>query len=203
MRNIKKNKSKERRVIIEEKDKLILRELIKNPRTTDKAISTATNIPMKTVNRRRKYLEDTDTVKYMAFVNNFGSGTARFNSICMYTIYFNYGITTEQVERVVTSTEYNNKPIMIKHLLLDFVGEREGMPTYSLTITSRAHEDLVEILNAEIVPEIKKHLGENCIKSIDENAIRMINKTGHNNFLCKEFSGENVKLDNENIFVWD
>ena len=199
----KEKKAAPKKPKIEEKDKTIIRELIRNPRITDNQISKNTKIPVKTVNRRRKYLEESNTLGYMTFVNNFSNGTGRFNSIGLYTILFDYGITTEVIKRTITSKEYNENPIIIKHMMIDFVGEKEGMATYSFIITSRAHEDLVEILNADVVPLMKRYIGGNSIKRIEENPIRSINRTGHNNFLSRKFMGETFELKDSDIFIWD
>ena len=188
---------------IEEKDKLIIKELIKRPRISDSAISKNTGIPVKTVNRRRKYLEKSNTLNYMTFVNNFPGGTARFNSMALYTILFEYGVTTEGLRKIITSQEYNQHPIITKHVMLDMVGEKEGMVTYTLIITSRAHEDLVEILNADIVPMMKRYMGNDSIRKIEENPIRAVNRTGHNNFMIRKFNGESIDIKDSDIFVWD
>ncbi|MFP4117386.1 MAG: AsnC family protein [Candidatus Woesearchaeota archaeon] len=199
----KKIKTSQEKPKIEEKDKAIIRELIKNPRIGDNQISKSTGIPVKTVNRRRKYLESSNTINYMTFVNNFSNGTGRFNSIVLYTMFFEYGITTEIVKRIIMSKEYNETPAIIKHIMIDMVGEKEGMATYSFMVTSRAHEDIIEILNADIVPMIKRYLGDGSIKKIEENTIRDINRTGHNNFLLRSFNKEKMDLKDTDIFIWD
>ncbi len=200
---ISSKKRPEEKAKIEEKDKLIIRELIKKPRISDSVISKNTGIPIKTVNRRRKYLEESNTLNYMTFVNNFPSGTARFNSMALYTIQFDYGATTEGLRKIITSQEYNQHPIIIKHVMLDMVGEKEGMVTYTFIITSRAHEDLVEILNADIVPMMKRYMGNDSIRKIEENPLRTVNRTGHNNFMIRKFNGESINLKDSDIFIWD
>ncbi len=188
---------------IEEKDKSIIRELIRNPRVSDSEIAKKAGIPLKTVNRRRRYLEQSNTLNYMTFVNNFSYGTGRFNSLALYTILFEYGITTETLRRMIMSKEYNEHPVVVKHIVVDLVGEKGGMATYTLIITSRAHEDLVEILNADIVPMVKRFVGENSIRGIEENPIRTINRTGHNNFLFRACAGEKIDLKDSDIYIWD
>ena len=42
---------------LDDQEKLIVRELIKDPRISDNQISTNTNIPLKSVNRKRKRME--------------------------------------------------------------------------------------------------------------------------------------------------
>ncbi|MFW5852396.1 MAG: winged helix-turn-helix transcriptional regulator [Nanoarchaeota archaeon] len=188
---------------IGEKEKLILTELVKNPRISDNMISKKTGIPVKTVNRKRNYLEKKRLIGYSTYINNFETGTGRFNATSMYTIRFKFGITKEQIKSVIISDRFRTHRAIVKHILFDFVGEKEGSATYTVIIISRAASDLIEILNAEIVPFFKG-LENNPILKIEENTVGFFNKTGHNNYVSWFFSGEKSKeLKDNEIYIFD
>lgn len=186
------------------KDALILRELTKNSRATDSSISKTTGIPVKTVNRIRKKLEENNLVSYATFINNYETGTKRFNAQCMYTLHFNFGITKEQIKSLILDRPFLMHPAVIKHVLFDFVGEKEGRAVYSAILVSRASADMVEILNAEIVPLFTSRLGRDAIAKVEEMTVRFLNKTGHNNHISWLFTdGIEIKHDDSNIYICD
>ncbi|MFW6230637.1 MAG: winged helix-turn-helix transcriptional regulator [Nanoarchaeota archaeon] len=186
------------------KDHLILRELTKNTRATDSRIAKATGIPVKTVNRKRKKLEDAGLVTYGTFINNYETGTKRFNAQCMYTLHFNFGITKEQIKSIILEKSFIMHPAVIKHVLFDFVGEKEGRAVYSAILVSRASADMVEILNAEIVPLLTQKLGSNAIAKVEEMTVRFFNKTGHNNHISWLFTdGIKIIPEDSTIYICD
>ena len=197
-----KEKINMKKLNISPRDKAILKELVKNPRESDNSIAKNTGIAVKTVNRRRRFLEKEGIVGYNAFINNYDTGTGRFNAMCIYMIHFEYGITTEKLKNMIHSDSYNKNPVVIKHVALDFIGEKDGRATYSTIIVSRAHEDLVEILNAEIIPMLNGNLGKGSIFKIEENAIRDLNKVGHNYRMDNMFDSQN-RINDSEIYIWD
>lgn len=204
----KNNKSDKKRTKtdkkITDKEKQILKELIKNPRVSDNQISKATGIPVKTVNRRRKYLEDNNLVVYSSSVNNFENGTKRFGATCMYSLFFKFGITKEKIKGVIASEVYRRHPAVMKHIMFDFVGEKEGSAVYTIILVSRASADFIEILNAEIIPFFSGAIGQDSISKVEEMTVGFFNKTGHNNYTWWIFSGDRQKeINDKEIYVFD
>ncbi len=197
-------KSTEKNIKISDKEQLILRELIKNPRVSDNQISKTTGIAVKTVNRRRKHLEDRNMVVYSAQVNNYEKGTKRFGATCMYSLFFRYGTTKEKIKSIIIGEAYRRHPAVIKHIMFDFVGEKEGSVVYTLILASRASADFIEILNADIIPLFSGILGQNCVAKVEEMTVGFFNKTSHNNYSWWVFSGErNREIDDKEIYVID
>ena len=189
---------------ITEKEKLILKELIKNPRVSDNQISKTTGIPVKTVNRRRKYLEDNNLVVYSSSINNYEKGTGRFGATCMYSLFFKFGITKEKIKGIITSEIYRRHPAVMKHIMFDFVGEKEGSVVYTTILVSRASADFIEILNAEIIPFFSGAISHDCISKVEEMTVGFFNKTGHNNYAWWVFSGERPKeIPDKEIYIFD
>jgi DNA-binding Lrp family transcriptional regulator len=183
------------------KEQRILKELILNPRASDNKISTITGIPAKTVQRKRKAMEQQHLVSYATYVNNYEYGTKRFNAKCMYTIYFNLGITKEQLKAVINQKVFKAHPAVIKHILLDFIGEKDGMAVYTTILVSRASADMVEILNAEIIPLFHNILGHASVHRVEEITVRIFNKIGHNFYIDSMFEG--TPRDSNTIYVSD
>ncbi len=53
---------------LDNQERLITRELIKNPRISDNQIAIKTNVPLKTVNRKRKILEEKGMLLYFSYL---------------------------------------------------------------------------------------------------------------------------------------
>ena len=76
-------------------EKTIIKELIKNPRISDNRISQNTEIPSRTVNRKRKKLEDLELLNYYTELNTGINGLNSLPSRHLYLIKFKLGITQE------------------------------------------------------------------------------------------------------------
>jgi DNA-binding Lrp family transcriptional regulator len=55
---------------IDDVEKQIIKELVIDPKISDNKISKNTNIPLKTVNRKRKKLEENNYINYMLNINH-------------------------------------------------------------------------------------------------------------------------------------
>ncbi len=82
---------------LDHQEKKILLELVRNPRISDNQIGKNTGIPVKTVNRKRKILEQKNILSYFSFINYGEKGTGLFDSQYLYLIKLKFGITTKQV----------------------------------------------------------------------------------------------------------
>ncbi|MFW6013905.1 MAG: winged helix-turn-helix domain-containing protein [Nanoarchaeota archaeon] len=189
--------------VLNENDKTICRELIKNPRLSDNKISKFTGIPVKTVNRKRKKLEQNNILNYLIHIENGPDGTNKFGSKAQFIVTFRQGITRkifyENLMRVGFS--YHE----IKHVRDANIGEYEGRLTFILVIESRVQSDLLEVFNSDIVPKLQNMLGHNSIYEtrviyLHSNVITM-----HN--YIKDFNITNGKITNdwpnEKIYVWE
>lgn len=196
-------KNSKKKVVFLEKDKLILQELIKNPRASDKAIAQKTGIPIKTVNRRRKALEQKNAITYHAMVNNYATGTQRFNAINLYIFYFNFGITRDAIYKIISSDRFVANPVTKKHIMIDQVGEKDGRAIYSCFLVSRVQSDMIEILNAEILPIFEQILGQKPIFRIEEIKIYTMNKLLHNYLLNMNIDKGRIieSFPDSNLFV--
>lgn len=185
----------------DEQEKLIVRELIRNPRLSDNQIGKHTGIPVKTVNRKRKILENEHILHYMVLVNHGREGTGIFNAQHLYLVKFNYGITTAKISEVFP--HMFSTPIMNKHVLVSGLGEEDGRVTMMLILESAKHSDIIEIFNAEIVPAFTQAFGSNPVHSVQSMPMRRKSKLFHN--YIPDFNMEKgiIKKDwpNEKLFI--
>ncbi|MBA3063921.1 winged helix-turn-helix transcriptional regulator [Candidatus Woesearchaeota archaeon] len=152
-------------VEIDQQEKVIIRELIKNPKISDNQISKNTKVPVKTVNRKRKILEKRGIINYFTCLNNGIDGTGRFTAKQQYIITFKYGITRSSIiEKIGKEMP---RLIELKHIADCSVGDKDGHAIIAMTIESRVESDIIEVFNAEILPKLKRLLGEDAVIKTD------------------------------------
>jgi DNA-binding Lrp family transcriptional regulator len=185
-------------------EKLIVREIIKNPRISDNQISKNVKIPLKTVNRKRKELEEENLLFYFARLNNSKEGTKLFNAKQMYIITFRNGITRKQYLDTYYNEKYE-KYVYSKHINTMHLGEIKGNLAVIMIIESYQNEDILEIFNAEIVPDYENLFGKNCIKDTTTINLSSVLKMLHYYMPNKNMEKGLLKKNwpNENIFVGD
>jgi len=148
-------------VEIDQQEKVIIRELIKNPKISDNKISKNTKVPVKTVNRKRKILEKRGLINYFTYLNNGINGTGRFSAKQQYIITFKYGITRSNIiEKIGREMP---RLIELKHIADCSVGDKDGHAIIAITIESRLESDIIEVFNAEILPKFKRLFGEDAV----------------------------------------
>ncbi len=149
---------------LDPQEKQIVSELIRNPRISDNKIATRTKIPLKTVNRKRKILEEKNYLYYMTYLNNGRGGLEVFGAKKMYVVTLASGITRKAVQQQFNKPSKFDR--ITKHLHIKMIAEREGHVCVLFILESRVEEDLVEIFNAEIVPALHELFGGGCIREV-------------------------------------
>lgn len=158
----------EEKLNIDDKDKAVLREIVRDPSVSDNFIAKRTKIPVKTVNRRRRKMQERGILFYFSGVNNdTKSGTGAFGARQFVTLYFNYGVSRQQVLDILSRHEVVADNILKKHILIDWIGEKDARVTYNVLLESRVDSDIVEIINVDIIPKLQEALGKDCIANID------------------------------------
>ncbi len=150
---------------IDKQEEIIIKELIKNPRISDNQISKNTNVPVKTVNRKRKKLEKEGLLYYFTYLNNGPHGTGSFTAKQQYIITFKSGMTRKQM--IEAMKKESPTKIELKHIAECSLGERDGHAIIAMIIESRLISDIIEIFNAEISPKFKRLFGEDAIIKIE------------------------------------
>lgn len=143
----------------------IVRELIKNPRISDNKISKTTNVPVMTVNRKRKKLEESGFLRYYTSFDIGEHGTKVFNAKQLYIIRLKEGITKETYLRTL---EYDKRlqEFNAQYISWSYLGEKDGQLTLCVILDAKTESDLVDEFNGKIIPYIKEKLGKDSVENI-------------------------------------
>src|SRR5437870_11191897 len=82
---------------LDEQERLIVRQLIRDPRESDNAIGELTGVNVRTVSRKRQRLEQEGVLSYFTNVDLSPNGTAKFSARHLYIVKFRIGITFKQI----------------------------------------------------------------------------------------------------------
>ncbi|MFO7711436.1 MAG: winged helix-turn-helix domain-containing protein [Candidatus Woesearchaeota archaeon] len=188
---------------LDDQEKEIVRQLIINPRNSDNQISKITAIPLKSVNRKRKKLEEEGYIQYFTYLDTSSIGTGDFSTRQEYTITFKPGMTRKRF--------LENNPFarldrnMSKHILEAHLGEKDGKLALILIIESRIESDTIEILNAEIIPKLTKHFNEQVVEDISNVRLSNMLRLLHNYTPIRNVKSKLIPdaEDQESLFITD
>ena len=143
----------------------IVKALIKNPRISDNRIGKAMGIPVRTVNRKRKKLEEMGIVSYMTRVDMLPSGTGHFQVQHLFIIQFRLGITFSQIAREIQE-EPNVVTIFTELIYESYISEIDGHTSLVMVVEGQSEADIVERFQAHIVPSLQKNHGKDSIEKV-------------------------------------
>ena len=146
-------------------EKTIIKELIKNPRISDNRISQNTEIPSRTVNRKRKKLEDLELLNYYTELNTGINWLNSLPSRHLYLIKFKLGITQEKIIKEIKE-EPNVKTIFTELIYESHLAEIDGHTAIIMKIEGKTDDEINIGFNSKIVPSLEKNHGKNCIINI-------------------------------------
>jgi len=193
MKNEKEHKS------LDEQEKKIIKELIRNPRISDNQISKRTKIPVMSVNRKRKRLEKEGLIRYYASLDSGEMGTGIYNAKQLYIIKFKIGITSKNY---LESLEYSSKYRGFKatYESLSYLGEKDGHLALILVMDGRSDAKLVDEFNGKLIPYFEDVLGRDCIEDVTTAKITHTVRR-HHNYLPR-FNMESTKIKDEWLDEW-
>ncbi|PLW80124.1 hypothetical protein C0585_04380 [Candidatus Woesearchaeota archaeon] len=185
----------------DDSEKLIVKEIIKDPRISDNQIAIKTGIPVKTVNRKRKALEEKEVINYYAQVDHEKGGSEIFKSKRMYIVLFKYGVSREMFTKKfpdMTNTHWESKHV--KEMIL---GEYNGRVAIFMMIESGNENDIIEIFNVEIMGKFRTYFGHDAVHDTLVFPINNCLKLHHNYIPTLNMKQGKMKQDypDSNIFV--
>ncbi len=164
---------------LDEQEERIVKELIRNPRISDNQIAKNTRIPVMSVNRKRKRLEQEGILSYYADVNRGINGTGLFLASQIYIIKMKSGITASDYACSLYESDFF-KEYNLKYHADSYLAEKDGHLAIVLILEAETEADLVEIFNGEIVKRIKERHGDDCIKEVTTARIHRPLRIHHN-----------------------
>lgn len=146
---------------LDDVERAIVRELVKNPRTTDKHIRDATGIALRTISRRRRRLEDEGLIRYSAEVEHGLDGQV---SRHLYIIRFRLDIPLSDIRARVSNPSMiteNTDIIYESH-----IAEVDGRLALLLVVEGAREADVVESVHDKLLPRLIENHGKDAIEGI-------------------------------------
>jgi DNA-binding Lrp family transcriptional regulator len=150
---------------LDDKDKAIIRALVKDPTLSDNRISRITGIPVKTVNRRRKELEADGLISYHLNVNMGSGGTGRFSARHLYLVRFKLGFPQARLVKEIME-ERNVRTVFTDYIYESHIAEIDGHTALMMIIEGHSDDEINEAFNSKIIPSLKKNHGEDAILDV-------------------------------------
>lgn len=144
----------------------IVRELIKNPRVSDNQIAKKTGVPVMTVNRKRKLLEEKGLISYFTSINYEEEGTGLFHARQLYIIKFKIGITREHFIEKIKEGEKELVAFNAEHIVESYIGEKDGHLALMMIVDAKTEPELVESFNGKITPFLENKFGKDSIVEV-------------------------------------
>ena len=183
-------------------EKLIVKELIRNSRISDNQIAKNTGVPVMTVNRKRKALEEKKILRYYTSLDKGEFGMHIFGAKQLYIIKFKIGITREQYLKTM-ETDARWRTFNCKYISLAYLGEKDGHLALMIILDAKDEGHLVEEFNGKIIPYITKKLGKDVIISVTTASLSKLVRVHHNYLPYTNIEKGRIKDDwpDEMIFV--
>ena len=180
----------------------ILKELVKNPRISDNQIAKNTGVPVTTVNRKRKLLEQEGFINYYCDVSDESLDRGQHNARQNYIIKFKEGITRKMYIEEIKKSE-NFRKVNPRYHAESYLGEKDGRFAIILILEAKSEDELIEIFNGTVIPEIKRRHGKDCINDIITAKVTFPFRMHHNYIPLFNMENGIIKKDwmNEWIFI--
>ncbi len=179
---------------LDEQEIKIVRELIRNPRASDNQISKRTRVPVMSVNRKRKALEQKGMLNYYVDIKHGEDGTGDFHAEQLYCIKFKIGLTRQEflkkTREIKTLQKFNSE-----HIVNSYLGEKDGHLALMMVANAHTGQDLAESFNGHIVPMFKNNFGDDCIVSTD--TIRILEPIREHHNYIHEVNMEKGKIKDD------
>jgi DNA-binding Lrp family transcriptional regulator len=165
--------------LLDQQERDIIRQIIRNPRISDNSIAKVTKIPVTSVNRKRKILEQEGLINYYASIKKHEDGLEIFNVRQLYIIKLKAGITRnvylQQIEADPASKLFN-----CTYISSTFLGEKDGHLAVIVIVDAANDFKLMEEFNGKIISVLKKKLGEDAIEEVTTARINDTVRLHHN-----------------------
>lgn len=182
--------------------KIIIRALIRNPKESDNQIGLMTGVPVRTVNRKRKMMEEQGLLNYYTELNMGKDGTRRFNTRHMYIVKFRIGISQNQIIDEVKK-EPNVSTVFTEFIYESHIAEIEGHTALILMIEGTSDDEVNNRFNEIIIPSLEKNHGVGSIIKITTIRLGKIIRLFHNYLPMVNMEKGKIKSnwDDDAIFV--
>ena len=150
--------------ILDQQEKAIVRQLIRDPRESDNGIGEITGVNVRTVSRKRLRLEQEGILSYYTNVDLCSDGAKQFNARHLYIIKFRVGVTyTQLIDEVRQS---GDQMIFAESIFESHIAEIDGKVALLLFVDGDSDLDIVRRIHEELIPILLKNHGEDSIEAV-------------------------------------
>src|SRR6201988_5568227 len=154
-----------RKRILDEQEKAIVRQLIRDPRESDNGVGEVTGVNVRTVSRKRDRLEQEGILSYYTNVDLSGDGAKQYNARHLYIIKFRVGITYNQLIQDIRE-DSNQQSVFTETIFESHIAEIDGKVALLLFVDGNSDLDIVQRTHEEMIPGLLKNHGSDSIESI-------------------------------------
>ena len=150
---------------LDDQERLIVRQLIRDPRESDNGIGELTGVNVRTVGRKRQRLEQEGILSYYTHLDLSATGTGQFNSRHLYIIKFRIGVTLKQIIDDIKREPFV-KSIFTELIFESHIAEIDGKVALLLFIDGVSDADIVEAVQEKLIPSLLRNHGGESIEEI-------------------------------------
>ncbi len=150
---------------LDPQERLIIKQLIRDPRESDNGIGELTGVNVRTVGRKRQRLEQEGILSYHTHIDLSANGTGQFTARHLYIIKFRIGISFSQLTEDIKK-EPCVRSIFTKVIFESHIAEIDGKLAMLMFIDGASDADIVQTVQEQLVPSLRKNHGENSIEEI-------------------------------------
>ena len=150
---------------LDEQERLIIRQLIRDPRESDNGIGETTGVNVRTVGRKRQRLEQDGILSYHTQVDLTESGTGQYTARHLYIIKFRLGITVGQLEEDIRREPFV-RSIFTETIFQSEIAEIDGNVAMLLYIDGASDRDIVQTVQERLIPSLLRNHGEGSITEV-------------------------------------
>jgi len=150
---------------LDEQERLIVRQLIRDPRESDNGVGEITGVNVRTVGRKRQRLEQEGILSYYTNLDLSATGTGEFTARHLYIIKFRIGITFKQLTDDLKREPFV-RSIFTEIIFESHIAEIDGKLAMLLFIEGASDTGIVQTVQEKLIPSLLRNHGENSIEEI-------------------------------------
>ncbi|MDB6155573.1 MAG: putative transcriptional regulator, AsnC family [Chthoniobacteraceae bacterium] len=150
---------------LDDQERLIVRQLIRDPRESDNGVGEATGVNVRTVGRKRQRMEEAGILSYFTNLDLSTPGTGQFTTRHLYIIKFRIGVTYNQLLDDIKREPFV-RSIFTEIIFESHISEIDGKLAMLLFIDGASETDIVQTVQEQLMPSLLRNHGENSIEEV-------------------------------------
>ena len=150
---------------LDDQERKIIRQLIRDPRESDNGIGELTKVNVRTVARKRQRLEQDGILSYYTNIDLSSSGTGQFTARHLYIIKFRIGVGLKQIADDIKREPFV-RSIFTEIIFESHIAEIDGKLALLLFIDGASDVDIFQTVQEQLIPSLLRNHGENSIEEV-------------------------------------